>query len=99
MMPMINDTPPRGDALRELRRQIAGRVQQCYRWLCVNGFEVLVVQRKIVQPRIVIKHDQALCDALEGVIDAFERIDQRERRYRYVVRFDVMVEWEIGGAA
>ncbi len=77
----------------ELRRQIAAKVQQCTRWLRISGYEVVEVAGGLRQPRVVIKHSP-LCNRLEGAAEAYERTPRGGRRYRYVVRFDCMVEWE-----
>ncbi len=82
----------------ELRRQIAAKVQQCTRWLRISGYEVVEVSGGPRQPRIVIKHSP-LCNRLDGAAEAYERTPRGERRYRYAVRFDCMVEWAEGGAA
>lgn len=93
----IIEPAPRRIHSAELRRQIAAKAYQCARWLRANGFEVLAVMGGLRQPRVVIK-PSPLCDRLDGVVAAYERGPYGERRYRYAVRFDCMVEWE-GGAA
>jgi hypothetical protein len=45
-------------------------------------------------PRIVIKSGE-LCDTLEGAADAYERTPGGKRYYRYVLRFDVQIEWSV----
>jgi hypothetical protein len=75
------------------RRQIAQQAHQCARWLRVNGFEVMAVLGGLRQPRVVIK-SSPLCNTLDGVVQAYERTSKGERRYRYAVRFDCMIEWE-----
>lgn len=89
----IIEPQPRHVHNADLRRRIAQQVYQCSRWLRVQGFEILRVAGGVIQPRIVIKHSQ-LCASLEGAVDAYERNPHGERRYRYAVRFDCMVEWE-----
>lgn len=84
----------------ELRRRIAQQVHQCSQWLRVSGYEILRVEGGFCQPRIVIK-PSPLCDQLDGAVNAYERTLHGERRYRYAVRFDCMVEWsesEVGHA-
>ena len=75
------------------RRQIAQQAYQCARWLRINGFDVMAVLGGLRQPRVVIK-PSPLCNALEGVVQAYERTAKGERRYHYVVRFECTVEWE-----
>lgn len=89
----IIEPSPRCVHNADLRRRIAQQVYQCSRWLKVQGFEILRVAGGVIQPRIVIKHSP-LCASLEGAVDAYERTPHGERRYRYAVRFDCMVEWE-----
>lgn len=95
----IIEPTPRKISNSERRRQIAHQAHQCAKWLRISGFEVMAVVGGLRQPRIFIKPDPKLCDMLEGVVDAFERTPRHECRFRYVVRFGCMVQWEIGGAA
>ncbi len=89
----IIEQAPRKVSNAALRRQIAEKAYQCARWLRINGFEVLAVLGGVRQPRVVIR-PSTLCYQLEGAVDAFERSPRGERRYRYAVRFDCMIEWE-----
>lgn len=72
------------------RFEIASQADRCVTWLQVNGFEVL----RIEASRITIK-PSPLCDKLEGVVDGFECIKKRTRRYKMVSRFDCAVVWEV----
>jgi hypothetical protein len=78
----------------ELRRELASKAHQCAKWLRISGYKVIAVSGGLRQPRIVIEAEP-LCDRLEGAVDGYERTAHGERRYRYVLRFDVMVEWEV----
>lgn len=86
---------PRRISNSERRRQIASQAHQCAKWLRISGFEVVSVCHGLFIPRIVIKHNPALCDTLEGIADAYERTPSETRHFRYVLRFDVRVEWEV----
>ena len=91
---ILDDVPPTMPNKAERRQQVVNMVSQCKRWLEVSGFEVLVAQRRLKQPRIVIQHDPVLCAALEGVQSAYEHTVKGRRWYSFVLRFGVMVEWE-----
>lgn len=72
------------------RFEIAAQAARCANWLKVSGFEVL----RIEASRITIRRSP-LCDKLEGVVDGFECIKKRTRRYKMVTRFDCAVVWEV----
>lgn len=78
----------------ERRRQIASQAHQCTKWLRISGFEVVSVCYGRFIPHIVIKSCE-LCDTLEGAADAYEQTPSGTRHYRYVLRFDARVEWEV----
>lgn len=84
---------PRALTPAERRSELAHKAHQCARWLRINGFEVIAVLGGVRQPRIQVG-TSPLCDLLDGAADAYERTLRGERRYRYAVRFDCMVEWE-----
>lgn len=72
------------------RFEIARQADRCIDWLAINGFEVQSVEAS----RITIK-PSPLCDLLEGVVEGYECVKKRTRRYRMVIRFDCTVVWEL----
>lgn len=90
--------PPR--ITLEDRLAHAAKADPCVKWLKLQGFDVLYVQRGMLNasPRIVIRAEP-LCDQLEGSVHRFERIGKVESRYRVAIRFDCEVRWYEGGAA
>ena len=73
--------------------EIAQRVDQCAKWLKINGFEVQGVERC---GRIHIR-TSPLCEQLEGAIAGFSRGPRGVQRYKTVIRFDCEVRWIDGG--
>ena len=78
----------------EARMAIAQQVDQCVKWLKINGFEVHGVERC---GRIHIR-TSPLCEQLEGAIAGFSRGPRGVQRYKTVIRFDCEVRWIDGGA-
>lgn len=72
----------------------AAKADPCVKWLKVQGYDVLYVQRGILNspPRIIIRAEP-LCDQLEGAVHRFERVGKVESRYRVAIRFDCEVRW------
>jgi len=85
----IIETAPRRHT-GHTRFEIAAQAARCANWLKVSGFEVL----RIEASRITIR-SSPLCDKLEGVVDGFECVKKRTRRYKMVTRFDCAVVWEV----
>lgn len=80
------------------RHRIADQADPCVRWLKVQGFRVLRVERGALGPRVII-NDSPLCKHLEGVVAAYERGPEGERRYSFVRRMDCEVRWYHDGEA
>lgn len=72
------------------RFEIASQADRCVTWLKVNGFEVQSVEAS----RITIK-PSPLCDTLDGVVEGYECVKKRTRRYRMVTRFEIAVVWDV----
>jgi len=80
------------------RLAAAERADYCVRWLKIQGFEVLYVQKGPRNPRVIIR-TSPLCEKLEGAVRMYERIGKTEKRYWVAIRFDCEVRWTDGGAA
>jgi hypothetical protein len=90
-----SELPPR-PTLDE-RMDTAVQASRCVKWLLVQGFEVLGVQKGPRNPRITIR-TSPLCDQLEGAVRMFERVGKAEKRYFVAIRFGCEVRWTEGGA-
>lgn len=74
------------------RVTVAKETDSCVRWLKVQGFEVLYVQKGLHLPRVIIR-TSPLCNSLEGAVHRYERGLYGERRYWFAIRFDCEVRW------
>jgi hypothetical protein len=72
---------------------IARKADQCAKWLKVNGFVVLCIEREHDMPHITVRYSP-LCEELEGAVDGYSRIGKGSRYYRSVIRFDCEVRWD-----
>lgn len=95
----------------EQRRALAFRADYCVKWLKVQGFDVLRVEKGAVGPRIIIR-TSPLCKQLDGTVSAYSRVccantgaarrtvadksDKTEQRYSFAFRFDCEVRWMEG---
>lgn len=80
------------------RFEIAEQASRCVKWLQIQGFEVLYVQKGRDNPSIIIR-PSPLCDKLEGAVAVYERSLRFERRYKTVTRLHCEVRWEDKGGA
>lgn len=74
------------------RVTVAKATDSCVRWLKVQGFEVLYMQKGLRLPRVIIR-PSPLCDSLDGAVHRYERGMYGERRYWFAIRFDCEVRW------
>jgi hypothetical protein len=81
--------------IAEQRREIALQARRCVQWLEANHFEVQHVQRGALKQPIIIIRNGWLNYKLDGMVDAYERTADGAFRYRYVMRFDCQVRWDI----
>lgn len=79
----------------ERRLQIAAQANQCVKWLEINGFEVICISKEILTPPRIIIRNSPLCNELDGVAMGYERNKRGSKHYRFVMRFDCEVRWEI----
>ena len=81
------------------RFETAEQASRCVKWLEIQGFEVLYVQKGRASPLIIIRPNP-LCDKLEGAVAVYERGQRFERRYKMVTRLHCEVRWDdtAGGA-
>lgn len=91
----IVEPAPRKVQNAEKRREIASRVYQCSKWLRIQGFNVVAAVGGVHQAHIFIEHDELLCSQLDGVTEGYERTRLGEFRFRFVVRFGVVVKWVV----
>ena len=77
------------------RIAVARQASQCVRWLIIQGFEVLYIQKGVSLPRVFIRNSP-LCKSLDGAVHMFERGLSGEHRYYFAIRFDCEVRWQDG---
>ena len=88
-MSTVMDIPSRVHGVP--RFHIASQAERCVEWLRINGFDVLRVESG---QRITIR-TCALCDQLEGAVEAYSRTRGGASRYKMVTRWDCLVCWEV----
>lgn len=81
---------------KQQRFEVAEQANRCVKWLKIQGFEVLRVQKGQRVPLITIR-TCPLCDQLEGAIAVYERSLKGAQRYKKVMRLDCEVRWEDKG--
>jgi hypothetical protein len=74
------------------RIEVARQADQCVKWLIIQGFEVLYMQKGLSCPRVIIRNSP-LCKSLDGAVHMYQRGLQGERRYYFAIRFDCEVRW------
>lgn len=96
MIGALIDAPARARPVCAQRFEIAERANHCVKWLKIQGFDVLCVQKGRNGPLIIVRRSP-LCDQLEGAVAVYERALRFERRYMVVARLDCEVRWDQGG--
>ena len=78
------------------RAEVARQADQCVKWLTVQGFEVLYIQKGLSHPRVHIRNSP-LCKSLDGAVHMYQRGASGEQRYWFAIRFGCEVRWSDDG--
>ena len=76
----------------EERIEVARQVDQCVKWLKIQGFEVTGIHKGVSHPRVFVR-TSPMCKSLEGSVHRFERMNGVEKRYWFAIRLGCEIRW------